>query len=114
MLGNHVPLTLKKDVMRTGGIVKQIYFVKNFQGENLKLFLKLHVNIFHENISKFQIYFFRRRFLLYLSFYVKLSNIQLQMKNHICLNEHKMRNYFDTSHFGMKCISIPLRRAKHV
>ena len=29
------------------------------------------------------------------SFYVKFSNIQLQIKSHICLNEHKMRNYFE-------------------
>ena len=36
---------LKKDVMKTGTIIKQSYFVKNIHGENLKLFTKLHVNI---------------------------------------------------------------------
>ena len=61
----------KNDVMRTGGIVKQTYSVKNVQGANLKLFKKLHVNIFHENVSKFQIYF-SETFSLYPSFYVKL------------------------------------------
>ena len=40
----------KNDVQRTGYIVKQTYYVKNLHGENLKLFNKLHVNIFHENI----------------------------------------------------------------
>ena len=74
-LRKHVPLTLKNDVMKTGGIVKQTYLVKNLHGENLKLLEQLHVNIFHENISKFQIYF-SDTFFLYLSFYVKLSNIQ--------------------------------------
>ena len=28
---------------------------------------------------------------------MKLSNIQLQMKSHICLNEHKMRKNFEKS-----------------
>ena len=30
----------KNDVMKTGGMVKQIRFVKKLHGENLKLFLK--------------------------------------------------------------------------
>ena len=38
--------------MKTGGIVKQTCFVKNLHGEKLKLFHKLHVTIFYENISK--------------------------------------------------------------
>ena len=37
-------------------MVKQTYSVKTLQGVNLKLFQKLHVNIFHGNISKFMIY----------------------------------------------------------
>ena len=47
----------KNGVMKTGYIVKQTYFVKNLHGENVKLFKKLHVNIFVEYISKFQIDF---------------------------------------------------------
>ena len=38
VLRNHVPLTLKKGVMKTGGIVKQTFFVKNLHGENVILF----------------------------------------------------------------------------
>ena len=38
--------------MRTGSIVKQIYFVKNLHDEHLRLFKELHVNIFNEIISK--------------------------------------------------------------
>ena len=80
------------DVMRTAVIVKQIYFVKKLHSESLKLSEKLHINIYYKNISKFQIYF-SETFPPHLSFYVKLSNIQQQMKSHICLNEHKMQNY---------------------
>ena len=35
------------EVIKTGGIVKQSYFLKNVHGKNL--YEKLHVNIFHEN-----------------------------------------------------------------
>ena len=34
--------------MKTGGIIKQTYFMKNSHGKSLK---KLHVNLFNENIS---------------------------------------------------------------
>ena len=61
--------------MKTGGIIKQTYFMKNLHGENLKSLKKLHVNVVHENISKFQMYVSETIF-LYLSFYMKLSNIQ--------------------------------------
>ena len=70
ILRNHVTLTQRKtNIMRTGDIVKQNYFVKNLHGENLKLFKRLHANIFYEIISKFQIYFSETCF-PYLSFYV--------------------------------------------
>ena len=41
--------------MRTGGIVKQIYVVKIHDENDFK---KIYGNIFHENKSKFQIFFF--------------------------------------------------------
>ena len=85
--------------MRTWGIVKQTYSLKKTLREKTKNYLKQikqkHVNIFHENISKFQIYF-SETFFHHLSFYVKFSNIQEQMKkDHISLNKHKMRNNFE-------------------
>ena len=50
--------------MKTGDIVKQTYIVKNLHGENLKILIKLHAYILHQNISKFQIYFFGDSFFL--------------------------------------------------
>ena len=50
--------------MKIGGIVKPTYFVKILQGENLKLFKKLQVNIFHKTISTFLIYFLETLFSL--------------------------------------------------
>ena len=63
--------------MKKGHIVKQTYFMKNLHNETLKVFQKLHINIFPENISKCQMYF-SVTFLLNLpvSLYVKLSNVQ--------------------------------------
>ena len=54
VLLNHLSLTLKNDIMRTGDILKQTHFVKNLHVENLRLFKKrIHVNLFQEDISKF-------------------------------------------------------------
>ena len=70
--------------------------MKNLHGEIFKLFQKLQENIFYENISKFQVYF-SETFFLYLSFYVKLSNIHLANESHICLKEHERKNNFEKS-----------------
>ena len=38
-------------------MVRLTYFVKTLYSKNVKSFKKLHANIFHETISKVQIYF---------------------------------------------------------
>ena len=50
---NHVPLTLKKnDVLKTGDVVKQTYFVRNLHGENFKLFKKTYFMKFYQNFRQ--------------------------------------------------------------
>ena len=94
-------------------------------GENLKIILKkLPVNIFYNNISKFQIYFSD-------TFFTKLLCVIKQYlvanEKFTCKTQHKMRNLFedvithlkrpfdrDPLHFGMENISISLRREKQM
>ena len=62
----------------------------NLNGEILKLFKKLHVNIFHENVSKFQIYYSVTFFLclsLFFSDVFSLSKLLCEIKQYSVENE---------------------------
>ena len=102
-----------------------MHFVKNLHGENLKLCLKIHENIFDSKHIKNIMYIFSEFFFsFYLNFYVRTSN----MKSHVCIYmyqnkvgkdlEEKKITHLQRSlhgeHFGMKFISVPLRRAKQM
>ena len=65
----------RKDIMKTGGIVKQTCFVKNLHGKNLTLFKIITCK--HDLWKYIKISdIFLGHVCLYSSFYVKLNNIQ--------------------------------------